>query len=92
MLVGKGAAFSNVEVCESGWLHVLFSRCFSSLGGDGDGDGDGDGEGCVIQLSSGSDGAVDRGRVDAGRLVPIVVMVLVEYIEEDLVGERFMVG
>ena len=64
--------------------------CFSSLGGDGDGEGDGDG--CVIQLSSGSDGAVDRGRVDGGRLVAIVVMVLVEYIEEDLVGERFTVG
>lgn len=48
-------------------------RCLSSLGGDGDGDGDG--EGCVIQLLS---GAVDRGRIDAGRLVAIVVMVLVE--------------
>ena len=65
----------------------MLRRCFSSLGGDGDGEGDG--EGCVIQLSSGSDGAVDRGRVDAGRLVPIVVIVLMEYIEEDLVGERF---
>ena len=68
----------------------MLRRCFSSLGGDGDGEGDG--EGCVIQLSSGSDGAVDRGRADAGRLAPIVVMVLVEYIEEDLVGERFTVG
>lgn len=48
----------------------------SSLGGDEDGEEEA--EGYVIQLSSGSDGAVDRGRVDAGRLVAIVVKVLVE--------------
>ena len=48
----------------------------SSLGGDEDGEGEG--EGYVIQLSSGSDGAVDRGRVDVGLLVAVVVMVLVE--------------
>ena len=53
----------------------------SSLGGDGEGEGEG--EGCVIQLLSGSDGAVDRGRVDIGQFVAIVLMVLVEYIEED---------
>lgn len=51
-------------------------RFLSSLGGDEDGEEVE--EGYVIQLSSGSDGAVDRGRVDAGRLVAIVVMVSVE--------------
>ena len=33
---------------------------------------------------------MDRGRVEAGRLVAMVVMVLVEYIEEHLVGERLI--
>lgn len=50
--------------------------------------GDGDGEGWVIQLLSGREGATERGRVDAGRLVAMVVMVLDEYTDDDLVGER----
>lgn len=64
----------------------MLRRCFNSLGGDGEGEPDG--EGCVIQLLSGSEGIVERGRID----VAIVEIVLEEYIEEDFVGERVMAG
>lgn len=33
---------------------------------------------------------MDRGRAEPGLFVAIVVMVLVEYIEDDLVGERLI--
>lgn len=47
-------------------------RCFNSLGGEGEGEADR--EGCVIQLLSGNEGTVERGRID----VAIVEMVLLE--------------
>lgn len=73
--------YSKGDVCNSGWYELLLPRFLSSLGGDGEG------EGCVIQLLSGRDGTVERGRIEAGRLVAMVLMVLLEYIDEDLVGE-----
>ena len=62
----------------------LLRRCWSSLGGEGEGEG----EGCVIQLLSDNVGAVERGLVDGGRVVVVVVVVPEEYIDEDFVGER----
>ena len=40
-------------------------------------------------MLSGREWTVERGRVEVGRSVAMVVMVLVEYIE-DFVGERLM--
>lgn len=67
-------------------------RYVSSGGGNGDGEGEGDVEGWVIQLLSITEGTVDCGRVDGGRLFARVVMVLEEQTEGDLVGDRFMVA
>lgn len=64
--------YSKGDVCDSGWYEILLRSCLSSLGGDDEG------EGCVIQLLSGRDGTVERERIEAGRLVAMGAIVLVE--------------